>query len=146
MQQPTDADSTFSDSLTAFNVLLSDSICCFVTGPEGFAISSAADSFIVPVTAIGDTAIKGVGAYPLPVNKQLRAPSNGSGIYTYVFPTGSGLVTKEGTDNVIGAQFMRVRVTPLRRMTVTGGQSTAGKRVNGLRLFRMVAYVYRGNR
>lgn len=141
----TDADSTFADSITIFKLLLSDSICCFVTGPDGRLISSAADSLVIPITLAPDSATKMVGAAPLPINKTLRAPANGSGLYTIVYPVQPGLATADA-NGVIGSSFMRIRVTPLRRLTVTGGQSTAGKRVNGLRGLRAKAMVYFDNR
>lgn len=138
----TDADSTYSDSLITFKIAWSDS----VQATEPFA---AADSVLIDYTvSLFDTAFTNTGARPLPINKQLRAPSNGSGLMTVVFPTsaptaGGTAVTVHQQDpgGFITKKFMRVRVTPLRRMTVTGSQSTAGKRVNGLKGLRMWATV-----
>jgi hypothetical protein len=140
-----DADSTFSDTLTAFVIQFSDSICCQVTGPGGRTISSAADSIVIPVTIVGDTTKAMAAVYPLPVNKQLRGAANGSGLISVVFPTRPGSVastTPVDEGGMIPKGFMRVRCTPLRRNTVSGGNSTAGKRVVGLKGFRMVATVY----
>ena len=133
----TDADSTFSDSLITFKVAFSDSM----SGNDPLA---AADSVLIDYAiATTDTAFTGMGARPLPINKQLRGPSNGSGLITEVYPmnwstVASGPIQKDA-GGVITKKFMRVLVTPLRRMTVTGSQSTAGKRVNGLKGFRMWA-------
>lgn len=138
----TDADSTFSDSLITFTILFSDSLG--VANPP-----AAADSFVVdPAISTADSGFVGASAYPLPINKELRGPSNGSGIVTVVYPISprkapgaNTAVSPVNNTDVIGKAWMRVRVTPLRRMTVTGSQSTAGKRVNGLKDFRMWATV-----
>ena len=140
----TDADSTFSDSLAGFLIQFSDSSAGLLVGPGGQSTGGAADSVVIPVTAAGDTARVMIGAMPLPVNKALRAPANGSGLITVVYPTQPGSAGTAGMIDVggfIAKDWMRVRCTPLRRNTVTGGNSTAGKRVNGLRGFKMTAEV-----
>lgn len=133
----TDADSTRSDSLIAFNVFLSDSICCVVGG-----LFSNADSVLVPVSTTPDTTVRGVIAGPLPINKPLRAPATGSGRYTIVAPVTWIAPTISYVGTVPG-QKLFVRYTPLRRNTVTGGNSTQGKRVVGLKGFRLWADIYR---
>lgn len=140
----TDADSTYSDSLITFTVLLSDSSGGRLVGPGGQTSGSGADSVLALVTAAGDTARVMIGAMPLPVNKTLRGPANGSGLVTVVYPTQPGSAGTAGMIDVNGRipkKWLRVRCTPLRRMTVTGSQSTEGKRVNGLKGFRMTATV-----
>lgn len=136
----TDADSTRSDSLSAFNVFLSDSICCVVS-----SLAINADSLLVPISATPDTTVRGVIAYPLPINKPLRAPVTGSGRYTIVAPVseGSAVSPTIKMDGTVPATYLFVRYTALRRNTVTGGQSTQGKRVVGLKGFRLWADIYR---
>lgn len=136
----TGADTALADSLQEFTMFVSDSICCFVTGPGGNTIASAADSFSVTQGTAQDTTTKMVGFYPSPVNKQLRSAANGGGIHVVVFPR-----------MMIGAQMdqrgafadalMRVTFTPLRRSVGNAGTSITS-RVNGLRSFKMVADVY----
>lgn len=143
----TDADSTFSDSLITFTVLLSDSAAGMIAGPGGQTTVAAGDSILALVTAAGDTARSLVGVMPLPVNKQLRGPGNGSGLITVVYPSQPGAAGTAGMIDYNGRipkKFLRVLCTPLRRNTVTGGQSTQGKRVNGLKGFRMTATVVSG--
>lgn len=135
----TDADSTFTDSIAVFKVVFSDSLT--TTSPR-----AAQDSTVITTATVAniDTTTKMVGVFHPPLQEALRGPANGAGIVTYVMPivpstvVGGPLV---GNGGVIASQYMRVLITPHRRMTVTGGQSTAGKRVNGLKLLRMKALV-----
>lgn len=141
------ADSGFSDSIATWKTLLSDSICCFVTGPMGNTIASAADS--VQITGWGADSTKQVGVLAVAANKQLRAPATGSGVYTVVYPSQiAGSATPSQGDDAIQANFMRVRVTPLRRLTANTSTCSGGcgVRVNGLRGLRMRAMVYYANR
>ncbi len=132
----TDADSTFSDSITTFRLVFSDSLAS--NSPFG-----AGDSILLdPAIANQDTAKIMVQAKGLPINKQLRGPGNGSGLITLVSGAPTGAITEEPF-GFVPKKYMRVYVTPLRRNTVTGGQSTQGKRVNGLKGFRMWATVIR---
>lgn len=140
----TSADSTFSDSLTTFTLLFSDSLGGSITGPDSKTYPVGADSISLnmALTAGVDSTWVGVQALPLPINKILRAPANGTGIVTTIRPIASSAAGHPDTWGVFSKAYMRVRVTPLRRMTVSGFSSTAGKRVNGLRLFKMLADVY----
>ena len=138
------ADTTKVDTIAGWRVLFSDSICCMVTGPEGYLIPSAADS-IVNAAATADTSKYGIGVFQLPVNKVLRAPTNGTGITTFVEPiqSGSVLASPGGT---ISKKWMRVRFTPLRRATAATGLATVPNRTNGLRGFKMTARVIWDNK
>ena len=125
----------------------SDSVCCFVTSPDNRTIASAADS--VQISGWGADSVKHIGVLGVAVNKALRAPDTGSGLYTIVYPTQlSGVVTPSPGDDVIHANYMRVRITPLRRHTANTSTSIApgGVRVNGLRLLKMIAYVHYANK
>jgi hypothetical protein len=139
----TDADSAFSDSITTFTVLLSDSISDQVVGFNGRNIAVAADSILLPVTIAGDTARAMAGVSPLPINKVLRAPANGSGLITVVFPTrpGPGTAGQIDEEGVLAKQHLRVKVTPLRRSTAATVLATSPNRVNGLKGLRMEAVV-----
>jgi hypothetical protein len=137
----TDADSTFSDSIAVFKVGFSDSMQS--TNPL-----IAGDSVVITSTVLAnvDTSTKMVGVFYPPLQEALRAPGNSSGIITWVLPL-TPTLTGIAADNygTFAPQYMRVYLTPVRRMTVTGGQSTAGKRVNGLKGLRGRAYVFRAN-
>jgi len=137
----TEADTTLSDSIATWKTLFSDSMCCLVVGIDGRTRTSAADSLVITGTATDTT--KNAGVYGVAVNKILRSPANGSGVMTVIYPVkrNSDGVAVPDDDGVITSEFCRIRVTPLRRNTITGGQSTAGKRVNGLAGLRMRAYV-----
>ena len=140
-------DSAFSDSIQTWVTLFSDSVCCFVTSPDNRTIASAADS--VQISGWGADSVKHIGVLGVAVNKALRAPATGSGLYTIVYPTQlSGVVTPSPGDDVIHANYMRVRITPLRRHTANTSTSIApgGVRVNGLRLLKMIAYVHYANK
>jgi hypothetical protein len=144
----TAADSIYTDSLTTFKVLLSDSLCCTVTGPTGQTILSAADSvmFDMSVAASSPDTSSGAGvmAQPLPINKPLAAAKNGSGIVCRIYPAamlriGAAFVNPDGIA-IFPKQFMRIRWQPNRRNTEGGRLSTTGKRTEGIRGFKMVAY------
>lgn len=135
-----DPDSTFSDSIQTFRVAFTDSVKS--TNPL-----VGADSVVVNAVSLTvlDTTSKMVAVHSPPLQEALRGPGNGSGIYTQVTPTIPGGVGVYG-DGSIAPQYMRVLITPLRRNTVTGGQSTEGKRVNGLKGLRMQALVIYKNK
>lgn len=137
----TDADSTYSDSIAVFKVGFTDSIITSTT-PQ-----SAGDSVVVTSTLVAnvDTTFKMVGVFHPPLQEALRGPGNGSGTYTIVMPITAGLATSDNHGFIL-PKYMRVYLTPLRRMTVTGGQSTAGKRVNGLKGLRGVATIIYDNK
>jgi hypothetical protein len=155
------ADTTLSDSVTTFNVLLSDSVSFMgrdslgtlvtassgiprVVGSHSEPFPVCADSVIVPVTSVGDTIYKMVNVASRPINRPLRGAQNGSGVWTLVAPILPVNTTTMFNDmrSAFGTGYLRVRTTPLRRMTISGFSSTAGKRVNGLRGLKMIAYVY----
>lgn len=135
----TDADSIYSDSIAVFKVAFTDSLSN--TNPAIAGDSTVITSTIVTNT---DTTTTMIGVSNPPLQEALRGPGNGSGIITTIWPTVPGLTTLDVT-GVFAKRYMRVYVTPLRRMTVTGGQSTAGKRVVGLKGFRMMGLVLRTN-
>lgn len=137
-----DPDSLFSDSLSAFGVLISDSVCCVVSSR-----ASAADSFSVAATA--DTANgRMVAVFSLPVNKKLRIGATPGGIATLVVPIApfTNATADLNPAAVIAGKMCRVEYTPVRRNTVTGGQSTQGHRVNGLKNFVVYMDVIRTSR
>lgn len=133
------ADSSFSDSLTTFKVLFSDSI--LTAWPS---LPFGADSIVLDPTVAAtatDSVFKGVGVFgPLPINKQLRAPFNASGIVTKVYPITAGLLTID-QGGVLEPAYMRVKVTPLRRATAPTQTATVPHRIEGLKGFRMRALV-----
>ena len=155
------ADTAFSDSLITFNVFLSDSVSFIARDSSGTIVTArssytspgvspppfpmCADSVLVPVTATGDTTSTWTRAYGFAINKELRAPANGSGLLTYVVPVVQGSATlPNATVTGIGKGYMRVRFTPLRRLIQVDTKVCTGtfcNRVNGLKGFRMVAEV-----
>ena len=134
----TDADSTKSDSLIAFKVAFTDSLT---------SANLASDSVLITTTAVAnlDTTTKMVMVLHPPLQEALRGPANGSGIYTWVVPVTPGLTTADN-NGLLLPKYMRVYVTPRRRMTVTGSQSTEGIRVNGLKSLRGKALIYFPNK
>jgi len=156
-----DPDSTLADSLGAISVLFSDSLCC-VGDMFGQRFDGAADSvaFSFPgnsigVQGFGDTTRVGVVGWPIPVNRSLRAPSNGSGTICTIMPIAPIFTQVNLTgwqpDWVFQKKFMRIRTTALRRSTSGTSQCGAagccnpgcGNRVNGLKGFKATADVYR---
>lgn len=146
----TAADSTFSDSLATFKVLLSDSICCNVVGPSGIAASSAADSIIYDFAVTNPDTAKGVGigAKPLPINRPLAPAKSGSGFVTVIYPVISTALAANAPDfgGIIAKDYMRIRTEAVRRMTEGGRLSTAGIRTVGIRKLRGRALVYFKNK
>lgn len=150
----TAADSIYADSVVTFKALFSDSVGLIVTSPTGQTIQSAADSVMVDFTVTNpDTATTSTEASRLPINKPLAAAKNGSGWITTILPVLSvaavadtAIAAVADFPGVFGKSFMRIRVTPLRRMTEGGRLSTAGKRTVGIRGLRGRAYIYFPNR
>lgn len=136
----TDADSTFSDTIAVFKVAFTDSL-------QSSNPAIAGDSIVVTTATVAniDTTTKMVGVFHPPLQEALRGPGNGSGIITWVISITPGLATADN-NGFLATNYMRVLLTPLRRMTVTGGQSTAGKRVNGLKGLRQTATVVWSNK
>lgn len=148
----TSTDSTFVDSLTTFKLLFSDSMCCYVTRPDGFVGTSAADSiqFDLATSSSFDSTTFGVIARPLPINRPLAASKSGSGFITVIAPVqplagATASPVYPDPSGVFGKQFMRIRTQALRRMTEGGRLSTAGKRTVGINKLRGRAYVYYDN-
>lgn len=156
----TDVDSAFTDSLATFAVLLSDSVSFIARDSAGtvvransnFPASSdygepypiCADSFSVSGT---DTTTKHINIVPGPVNKVLRAPVNGSGLFIIVQPRFlPGATTVAEPAGFIYSEYMRIRWTPVRRFTSATGLATAPNRVNGLKGFKMTATVIYENK
>lgn len=141
------ADTTKTDSIASFFVQFSDSISAYVTGPENQTVAVGADSFQL-TNGQFDTSTVSIGVYPNPTNKPLRAPANGSGIITQIYPIGPGPVapTTVDYDGFISKEQMRILFTPSRRNTAGGQLSTQGIRTNGLRGIKMVAEVYYKNK
>lgn len=157
----TDADSTFSDSIATWVALFSDSVSFMARDSAGVVVTSSstipresahgdpypicADSVaLTPTTAaqtVVDSVITQTGLDNASVNTPLRAPGVGSGFITRIFALVPGGSAVYG-DGEIGKRYMGIALTPLRRLTVTGFSSTQGKRVNGLKGFRMEATVY----
>jgi hypothetical protein len=144
------ADTTKVDSIVSFVVQFSDSISAYVTGPSGNTIAVGADSIaLTDGDAVGDTAKVMIAVEAAPISKELRAPSNGSGLVTLIYPVAPGAFTtvmNADPDGVIGKALMRVRFTPKRRNTVSGQVMTQGKRTDGLRGIKMVATVIYSNK
>lgn len=149
----TSTDSIYSDSLTTWKVLLSDSICCTVTDTRGKTIGSAADSLMIDMsTALSnpDTASVGIGAFPLPINKPLASAKSGSGRTVTIYPVGAAPFSASFTSvtpplGVFGKGWMRIRTQASRRNTEGGRLSTSGKRTVGINGLRMIADVYYDN-
>jgi hypothetical protein len=142
----TAGDSTYSDSLTTFKVLLSDSLCCQVTDLNGVRSASAADSFQVDLAVTNpDTSTVGIGAKPLPISRPLAAAKSGSGVISVIYPTAPSLGAPDYT-GVFGKQYMRIRTQALRRKTEGGRLSTSGKQTVGIRGLRGRVYVYYRNK
>jgi len=157
----TGADSVYCDSILTFKVLFSDSVSfmgrdslgTLVTArsTSGFSTTGAfpvcadsvmitgAENALTPDTTRG----KFVAVSNVPLQKSLRAGASGSGHYTLVVPVippGGASIYGDGS---ITAQYMRVRVTALNRLTLAGAVSTAGIRtrgINGLRMEAMPIY------
>jgi len=151
----TAADSIYADSVTTWKVLLSDSVCCYVTSVTGQTVPSMGDSlqFDMAVAADNaDTSRVGIGCKPLPINKAIAAAKTGSGITSTIFPLGASFIAgtiinaTPDAQSTFAKQYMRIRWQPLRRMTEGGRLSTTGKRTVGIRGLKMKAYVYYPNK
>ena len=140
----TDVDSIYTDSLSTFRAIFSDSLESTISDFNGSASPLARDSIVVDIAvATSDTSKVGIKGYPHPITKALRGPTNGWGIVTTIYPVAATLGAPDYSGH-IPKGYMRIRVTPTTRLTVCGGQSTAGKRTAGLKGLNMVAYVYYG--
>ena len=101
------------------------------------------------LTGVGaiDSTTKLIAIEAAPVNKALRGPVNGWGNWCRVYPVGLNASVAIGSvHDVIMPEFMRVLVTPLRRSTGATVSATVPNRTNGLKGFRLEAYIYRKNR
>ena len=133
------ADSTKSDSIATFKILLTDSANVYNH------LAAGADSVQLSGVSVVDS-VKQIALMGGPVNKQLRGAGNGWGLWCKVYPTGANGNVALSPDEVIGVDYMRVQVTPLRRATAATGLATVPNRVNGLRGLRMYAEIYKRNR
>ena len=142
----TAADSIYSDSLTTFKVLLSDSICCTVNGRPSMGDSVMFDMAIAAQNP--DTAGFGIVALRLPINKAIAPAKTGSGRVTSIFPDPSlpDLPAAADAQAVFIKKWMRIRWQPLRRNTEGGRLSTEGKRTAGIRGLKMRGYTYYPNK
>ena len=158
----TDADSNYSDSITTFKAGFSDSVLFMARDSSGTLVTASSsiprttahgepypicgDSLVITTTTNpSDTLVKLVSVKHHPVNKVLRSPENGSGVYTVVFATAPGSIGAYG-DGTIAPSYMRIYLTPLRRATAATGLATVPRRVNGLKGLRMKAYVRYNNK
>lgn len=134
------ADSAKTDSIAVFKVGFSDS----VTGTTGY-FPIARDSVVITTATVSntDTTTLSLAVFHPPLHEQLRHANNGSGTMTFVLPLLPGGVSVWG-DGTIAKQYMRVYVTPTRRLTANTStcDDACGNRTNGLRGLKMVARVY----
>lgn len=142
------ADTTTSDSLVDFTVYVGDSIGGHKTNPfTGFQVPYPADSFLIPQTAVGDTSVHMIRAYPYPTVKPLRSAQTGTGRWVQIVPViGGAAVSNDIGPTYLNTKFLRVSYTPFRRNTAGGALSTQGKRVVGLRNFVILGEVMYGNK
>jgi hypothetical protein len=166
----TGADTSYVDSLQSFKVLFSDSVAFIARDSSGTIVTVAsstvslntrtagepepfpmcADSVELDWPAVSavqyDSTFKSFRVDWPPVNRQLRAPANGSGIYTTISPIITNGVIADENGN-INSEYMRIRFTPLRRKTPgTSEESTGCCRANGTKGLKMKAYVIFNNR
>lgn len=143
----TDADSNYSDSLTTFKVLFTDSVTANKIGADSIVVDPAS---VAVTVGVSDSARVMVAVKPLPINKELRGAANGSGLLSFITGTAvngnAAIGAPFDPSTIIAKKYMRIAVTPLRRNTVTGGNSTSGERVAGLKGLRMVAHVVYANK
>ena len=132
------ADSTTSDSIATFVVIFTDSTTVYGGNTAG------ADSIQISGVSGADST-KQVALMGGPVNKALRGPVNGWGVWSKIYATGANGNVSMSNGDIIGPDVMRVLATPLRRSTGATVSATVPNRVNGLKGFRMYAYVYGAN-
>lgn len=159
----TDADTLYSDSISVFRVLFSDSVSFMgrdslgtlvtansaipATSSHGPIFPVCADSVMLDLTTTTrtDTLSKQVQFSSPPDLQILRPAANGSGIYTWVTAVAPASIATYG-DGSIGAKYMRIRYQALRRSTVATWAATAPNRVRGTKNLRMWALVFHKNR
>lgn len=161
----TDADSSFSDTISTFVTLFSDSVSFMARDSAGIVVTSSSLIPVVTTESSPGTLDKGepypicadsvsmtgasydttkiwVAVTHVPTNMPLRAPAVGSGILSRIYSVLPGSIQSVWGDGEIGKRYMKVTVTPLRRFTAATPLATAPRRVNGLKGFRMTATVY----
>lgn len=157
----TDADSQYTDSISIMTVLFSDSVSFMARDSAGVRVTASsliptttshgnpypicADSVSVgTLTATGfvvDSVTTLIGVHHAPVNVALRAPGNGSGFLTGIFPTIPVGVAAFG-DGEIHKRYMKVVITPRKRNTAAMSLATVPNRTIGLKGFKMQATIY----
>lgn len=130
------ADSTTVDSIATFAVLFSDSTTVWSGATAGL------DSVQLSGNTVPDST-KLVAVVGGLVNKALRGPGNGWGVWCQIIPTGSNGNTVPLDGQLIMTEAMRVVVTPVRRSTGATVSATVPNRTNGIPGFRLEAYVVR---
>jgi len=160
------ADTDFSDTITTWKTLLSDSVSFMARDSLGTIVTArssmssagafpmCADSIVITNSA-GDSVKMVAVAHPVQgVGKPVRGSVTGRGYYTIVLPiavggaipgTAASAQVASG-DQVFMTQYLRIRITPRTRLTTAGFSSTAGLRTRGLNQLRMLAYVVFPNR
>jgi len=164
----TDLDSLYSDSLGSFFVLTSDSLGFIArdsagtvvtfrsaiakTSAHGPSYPMAADSsrfdasnYISGQTAVVDTTYKLVMVANTPTRKPLRAPANGSGLYTTISATAPGSIGTYG-DGALYPKYMRLEFAAFRRNTINTWNSTTANvvRVRAVKNLRVeIIRIYR---
>lgn len=158
-----DTDSLFTDSIATFKVAWSDSVSFIARDSAGtivpvnrnggstdnsFPICADSISFTLASNGYQDSSITMTAMTRAPANVDLRAPTTGSGRVATIAPIAPGSISTYG-DGAIVKQYMRVLITPVRRMTqatlgaVGCPAGPCGTRVNGLKGLKMEVLVWR---
>jgi hypothetical protein len=161
-------DTSTCDSITAWTVLVGDSVSFEAVDSLGTIATASNRSGTNPlngaaynrfpmvldsVVVTGDAAdtTRGVAQYHPPVlTTQALRWSTTQGWYTWIYPVkpvlGAWAAAVQVPTSNLQSQFidgyLRVRYTPRTRMTTAGFSSTAGIRTTGLNKFTLLAYVY----
>jgi hypothetical protein len=161
-----DVDSTTTDSIATWKTDFSDSVLFIARDSAGTVVTARST---VPVTSahgepypvcadsieftnnVSDSAKANILIAHAPVNEPLRAPANGSGTITHIFNLLPNTSATLCGDCTIQKGYMKIKITPLRRVTSLTNSTAAGacgavgggecNRTNGLSGLRMVAYV-----
>jgi hypothetical protein len=139
-----DADSAFTDSITAWRLVLSDSSI----GRNSLGFQVGADS--VQRADVGVDSTKLVQVFlPKITNVPLRGAGTGHGRNIIVFALPEAVVGGGQTTGVIAVDYMRLRLTPFTRMkcssSTVNGDAPVSARTTGLRGLKVVAFVYYPN-
>src|SRR6185503_19841110 len=98
-----------------------------------------ADSVVFTASAV-DTNVSRIRIDSPPVNQDLRWPSNGSCVISWVMPVTPGAQTPDN-NGYLPKRYMRLYWTPNTRNTVGTRLSTTPVRTKGLKNFRMEAVI-----